>query len=137
MNAMIKKFMSMGITNLVINLNNFMMSIFNSRRLEVFEFFIFPKINILLTSNIGNARLSSVRPSSNDIFLVDNIHTVEFSTKKCSCIFLMEFEFPCIHLCAVILSLRIYPFNFVDHHFKTTNYNNSYSISIAPMIAKA
>ena len=51
------KFVTLDITSFVININNFMMSTFNARRTEMFEYLISLKINEILVSNINLIKL--------------------------------------------------------------------------------
>ncbi len=109
------------------------MAIFKERRSEVFTCNIFSKTISLLNDNLREGRRFSIIASNTDMYLVNNNITVDFLNKKCSCNKTLETRFPCSHMCAVLLLLRMNPLTYVDHYFRVTNYLEAYSRPILPL----
>jgi hypothetical protein len=80
----------------------------------MFNFYIFPNTEKLISSNLAKARLSRIMQSDNNIFVVENTYTVNFGMKSCPCKFSFEFGVPFIHFCAVLLCLWIDHSNYVN-----------------------
>lgn len=133
MNSALKKFISQDITNLIVSLNNYVMKQMSLKRTEKIITPILPKHQIKIETNISMGRLLNVTQASSSIYLVERNFIVDFNSKKCSCVKKGEFEFPCKHLCAVMVHFGQDPMIFVESCFTTTNYYNSYADIIMPL----
>jgi hypothetical protein len=77
-NSMLKKSVSLDITNFVISINKFFMAMFYERRSEVLTSHIFPKMISLLNDSIKERRRFSIIASNSNMYLVKNNITVDF-----------------------------------------------------------
>ena len=105
MNAILKKYITQDITNLIISINNFNMKLFNQRQTEKSIAIIFEKQTKGLEFNIMIVKTLSVIQSNSSNFLVNNNNVVNLNSKTCNCKIAFQEGFPCRHLCAVILFL--------------------------------
>ncbi|KAF7685406.1 hypothetical protein CDIK_3845 [Cucumispora dikerogammari] len=85
MNSALKRFISLDITNLIIQINNYNMSFFNERRAKQFDFMIFSKQLDRTNLNIESARALNVIASNDELYLVGNNYYVDLALKTCSC----------------------------------------------------
>ncbi|KAF7697639.1 hypothetical protein CDIK_1533 [Cucumispora dikerogammari] len=130
MNSLLAKFRSMNITNLIIEINNYNMKMFNERRSSQFNFVIFEKQLNITSSNVTAVKFLSVSQSYKNVYLVDNQFIVDLVQKKCSCYRSFADGCSCIHICAALQSKKADPNTFIENYFKSSNYYNPYSCVI-------
>ncbi|KAF7696430.1 hypothetical protein CDIK_1892 [Cucumispora dikerogammari] len=133
MNSALAKFISMNITNLIIEINNYNMKMFNERRSSQFNFVIIEKQLNITSSNVTAVRFLSVSQSYENVYLVDNHFIVDLVQKKCSCYRSFADGCFCIHICAALQSKKADPNTFIENYFKSSNYYNSYSGVFFPL----
>ncbi|KAF7700591.1 hypothetical protein CDIK_0969 [Cucumispora dikerogammari] len=122
MNAAIKRFVSQDISNLIISINNYVMSIFNEKRSQNFSFVIPSKQIQDCENNIRSGKQLTVVQSNSHIFLVNRNIIGNIKLKTCTCLRAYGMKYPCIHICAVLLFLTLDPYAEIDEYFKVSNY---------------
>ncbi|KAF7686567.1 hypothetical protein CDIK_3140, partial [Cucumispora dikerogammari] len=84
-NSALKRFISLDITNLIIQINNYNISFFNERSGKQFDFIIFSKQFDRTNLNVENAKALNVIASNDELYLVGNNYYVDLALKTCSC----------------------------------------------------
>ena len=133
MNAALKKFVELDITNLIVSINNYSMKIFNSRRLLEIKDSILPNVSKSLIKSVAQGKLFNIAQSSENILLIDQNFTVKIADKNCNCGLTKDKGIPCSHLCAANHFLKTDITDFISPYFYSTTYNQSYLTNINPL----
>jgi hypothetical protein len=95
-NAALKPYIHQDITNLIISINNYVMSKFSERRQKRFHGPLVNKYTGILQKNLLKGRMFSNLESSQSIFLVNEKYTVNLENKTCTCKESLGIGIPCV-----------------------------------------